>query len=92
MTESDFRVFVTLARCDAAYRQPGFISTQLHRAIGESSTVIVAVKTAIPWGFLLLVPALIAAGSSGFTLAKGGRGGVIGAKVKRIPLIAGNGL
>ena len=34
-----------------------------------SRAVIVAVKTAIPWGFLLLVPALIAAGSSGFTLA-----------------------
>jgi hypothetical protein len=57
-----------------------------------SRAVIVTVKTAIPWGFLLLVPALIAAGSSGFILAKGRRGGVIAAKIKRMPLIAANGL
>jgi hypothetical protein len=53
---------------------------------------IVAVKTAIPWGFLLLVPALITAGGSGLVLAKGRRGGLIGAKGKRMPLIAVNGL
>ena len=57
-----------------------------------SEAVIVAVKTAIPWGFLLLVPALIATGGSGFALAKGRRGGVIGAKVKRMPVIAANGV
>ena len=42
--------------------------------------VVVAVKTAIPWGFLLLIPALAAAGGSGFVLAKGRRAGLIGAK------------
>ncbi len=37
-----------------------------------SHAVVTAVKTAIPWGFLLLIPALAAAaGGSGFALAKG---------------------
>ncbi len=57
-----------------------------------SQAVVTAVKTAIPWGFLLLVPALAAAGGSGFALAKGRRAGLIGVKVKRMPLIAANGV
>lgn len=57
-----------------------------------SEAAVVAVKSAIPWGFLLLIPALIATGGSGFALAKGRRGGPIGAKLKRMPFIAGNGL
>ena len=57
-----------------------------------SQAAVTAVKTAIPWGFLVLVPALAATGGSGFVLAKGRRGGVIGAKIKRMPLIAANGL
>ena len=40
----------------------------------------------------MLVPALAAAGGSGFALAKGRRAGVIGTKIKRMPLIAANGL
>ena len=57
-----------------------------------SQAAVTAVKTAIPWGFLLLIPALAATGGSGFVLAKGRRGGVLGAKIKRMPLIAANGL
>lgn len=53
---------------------------------------IVAVKTAIPYGFLLLVPLLAAAGGSGFALAGGKRVGPIGAKLKRMRMIAANGL
>ncbi len=55
-------------------------------------TTIVAVKTSIPWGFLLLIPALMAAGASGFRLSKGNRRGVVGAKARRMPFIAANGL
>jgi hypothetical protein len=62
--------------------------TELFASHGTDTTV----KTAIPWGFLLLVPALATAGGSGFTLAEGRRGGPIGAKVKRMPLIAANGI
>lgn len=68
-----------------------WLSTALSELFGAEATVI-AVKTAIPWGFLVLVPALMAAGGSGFALAKGRRGGVISAKIKRMPLIAANGL
>jgi hypothetical protein len=57
-----------------------------------SEAVITAVKTAIPWGFLLLIPALAATGGSGFALAKGRRAGPIGAKLKRMPWIAANGV
>jgi hypothetical protein len=54
--------------------------------------LIVAVKSAIPWGFLLLVPALILTGATGLAAAKGRGGRVIEAKQKRMPLIAANGL
>jgi len=57
-----------------------------------SQAVIVAVKTAIRWGFILLIPALGRAGGSGFALAKGRRAGLIGAKLKRTPLIVANGV
>ena len=57
-----------------------------------SQAVVTAVKTAIPWGFLVLIPALAAASGSGFTMAKGRRTGLIGTKIKRMPIIAGNGI
>ena len=57
-----------------------------------SQMLVVVVKTAIPWGFILLIPALMAAGGSGFVLSKGRRTGVIHAKLKRMPFIAANGL
>jgi hypothetical protein len=68
-----------------------WLSTALSDLFG-SRTIVVAVKTAIPWGFLLLIPALAATGASGFALAKGRRAGLIGAKIKRMPFIAANGL
>ena len=40
----------------------------------------------------MLIPALMAAGASGFALSKGRRAGLVGAKVKRMPLIAANGI
>lgn len=68
-----------------------WFSTALTELFGSAATVV-AVKTAIPWGFLLLVPALAATGGSGFALANGRRAGMIGAKIKRMPFIAANGL
>ncbi len=50
------------------------------------------VKTAIPWGFLLLVPTLAVTGGSGFIWQGERRAGLIGAKIKRMPFIAGNGI
>ncbi len=68
-----------------------WLSTALSELFGSEATVI-AVKTAIPWGFLILVPALATAGGSGFALAKGRRAGLVGAKIKRMPFIAANGM
>ena len=68
-----------------------WLSTALAELFASEAT-LVAVKTAIPWGFLVLIPALAAAGGSGFSLAKGRRAGLVGAKVRRMPLIAANGI
>ncbi len=64
----------------------------LSTAASELFASHAVVTTAIPWGFLLLIPALAAAGGSGFALAKGRRAGPIGAKIRRMPLIAANGI
>jgi hypothetical protein len=68
-----------------------WIATVLSELFASEATVV-AVKTAIPWGLLLLVPAIAAAGGSGFALSKGRRSGLIGAKAKRMPVIAANGI
>lgn len=68
-----------------------WLSTALSELFASEAAVI-AVKTAIPWGLLLLVPALAMAGGSGFALAKGRRAGLVGAKARRMPLIAANGI
>lgn len=57
-----------------------------------SEAVVRATKMAIPWGFLLLIPALIATGASGTVLAKGRRGGLAEAKARRMQFAAANGL
>lgn len=68
-----------------------WISTATSELFG-SQALVVAVKTMIPWGFLILVPALAAAGGTGFKLARGRRAGLVGGKAKRMPLIALNGI
>jgi hypothetical protein len=68
-----------------------WLSTAFAELFG-SEEVVVAVKTAIPWGFLLLIPALASAAGSGFALAKGRRAGLVGVKIKRMPWIAANGI
>lgn len=67
----------------------------LSTAISElflGAAAVTTVKTLIPWGFFLLVPALAAAGGSGFRLGRGWRGPLVGAKRKRMPFIAANGV
>lgn len=68
-----------------------WLSTVLTELFGSRSAII-AVKTAIPWGLVLLIPALIAVGASGFALSKGRRVGLVATKLKRMPLIAANGI
>ncbi|MBH5367269.1 hypothetical protein [Bradyrhizobium glycinis] len=68
-----------------------WLSTALTELFAPHETIAL-VKIAIPWGFLLLVPMLAATGGSGFFLAKERRAGLIGAKIKRMPFIASNGI
>ena len=60
--------------------------------LSGSMEAVVAVKTAIPWGFLLLIPALAAAGGTGVSLAGGRAKGLAATKLRRMPVIAANGL
>lgn len=68
-----------------------WLSTLFAELFG-SEAFVVSVKTSIPWGFFVLVPALMTVGGTGFVLSKGGRAGVIGVKLRRMPFIAANGL
>ena len=54
-----------------------------------SDHAIADVKRVIPWGFLLLVPALAITGATGFALAGKRKGRRIRAKKRRMPFIAG---
>lgn len=65
-------------------------STILSETFGDSTT-IVFVKMMNLWGFLVLIPALIIIGGSGFVLAKGQNYGAISAKSKRMKIIVING-
>ncbi|GAB5351587.1 hypothetical protein [Qipengyuania sp. 483] len=60
--------------------------------LSGSMEAVVAVKTAIPWGFLLLIPALAAAGGTGISLVGRRAKGLAATKLKRMPVIAANGL
>ncbi|WCM18272.1 hypothetical protein NDK50_12405 [Paraburkholderia bryophila] len=68
-----------------------WLSTAITEMFASRATVVV-VKMAIPWGFFLPVPALAAAGGSGFVLSKGRLGRLVNAKKRRMPFIAANGL
>jgi hypothetical protein len=57
-----------------------------------SHEAITIVKQAIPWGFIVLIPALALTGASGLSIAKRGTDARVTAKKKRMPFIAGNGL
>jgi hypothetical protein len=68
-----------------------WLATALSEMFGSVET-IVAVKTAIPWGFLLLIPALAATGGTGFILSNGRRPKLISTKIRRTAASAANGL
>jgi hypothetical protein len=68
-----------------------WMATVLSEAFGDTATVT-AVKTAIPWGFLILIPALAATGGSGVALARERTGALVERKRRRMAFIAANGL
>ena len=58
---------------------------------GSHDTVAAKALIVMP-GLLILVPAIAAAGGSGFFLSRSRQGRLVAAKKKRMPLIAANGL
>jgi hypothetical protein len=67
------------------------VSTLAAEAMGGPGTVL-AVKTAILWGLLVLVPALATTGLTGFQMGGRSTHPRIAAKRRRMPFIALNGL
>lgn len=68
-----------------------WLSTAISELFAGAATVT-TVKTLIPWGFIILIPALAAVGGSGMRMGRKMRGPLIGAKKKRMPFIAANGI
>ena len=66
----------------------GTVSAEL---LGSPDT-IAAAKRAILWGFVILIPAMAAAGATGFRLGGNSRNAVVTVKKQRMPFIAANGL
>ncbi|MFC6900570.1 hypothetical protein ACFQGX_35510 [Nonomuraea dietziae] len=57
-----------------------------------SHELVVTVKQAIPWGLIVLIPALALTGASGFSIAGNRSGTRIDGKRRRMLVIAGIGL
>jgi len=53
---------------------------------------VIRLKRILPWGLLLLVPALAVTGATGWLLSRGATSRLITAKARRMPFIAANGL
>lgn len=68
-----------------------WLSTVVAEAFLDNGAVV-AVKTTIPYGFCVLIPALAAAGGTGFRMARAHGTGAVGAKRRRMPFIAANGV
>jgi hypothetical protein len=68
-----------------------WLSTVAVELFGSTAHVVL-VKTTIPWGFLVLIPALAIAGGTGSLLSHGAKGGLVGRKLRRMPVIAANGI
>ena len=66
-------------------------STAASEMFGSVET-ITAVKRAIPWGLLILAPALAITGATGFRMAGVSADHRVLEKKRRMPFIAGNGL
>ena len=69
-----------------------FWTTTVASELFGSSEAVALVKQSIPWGFLVLVPALAIAGASGFAVSRNWKDPRIAKKQRRMPFIAANGI
>ena len=68
-----------------------WVSTVAVELAGSTASVV-AVKRALPWGLLVLVPALAATGITGQLLVRNARGLLVRRKLVRMRLAAANGV
>ena len=69
-----------------------FWTSTLMAELSGQAPAILAVKTGILWGMVVLVPSLAVTGATGFRLAGPKPAGLARAKQRRMPVIAANGL
>jgi hypothetical protein len=74
--------------CIAAF----FVATVLVEMLGDAQAVARLKSLIVMPGLLVLVPAVAAAGGSGFFLARSRQGRLVDAKKRRMPLIGANGI
>ena len=67
-----------------------FLTSTLAVELVGGAEAVTKVKLLIPWGFLLLIPALAVAGGSGFSFRRRGR--KVDAKKRRMAIAAANGI
>lgn len=87
-------MILTLHRAGAVTATALVASFWISTLISElalDTAAVVAVKRAIPWGFLGLVPALALAGITGRRLSGGAPKGLAQRKLRRMPILALNG-
>ncbi|MEX0956519.1 MAG: hypothetical protein WDZ83_15080 [Rhizobiaceae bacterium] len=68
-----------------------FMLASVVTEISGDHQAVAAAKSAIRWGLLALVPALAAAGGSGYRLVGGSAKGLAGVKLARMRIVAANG-
>lgn len=81
-----------IAGCAALVIIALFWSSTVVSELFGTMAQVVTVKTTIPWGFIILIPALAATGITGMRRAGRRKGGLIARKRRRMPFIAANGL
>jgi hypothetical protein len=69
-----------------------FLSTVIVELFGSHESVATVKAVIVMPGLFILVPAIAAAGGSGFYLSRSRQGRLVEAKKKRMPFIAANGL
>lgn len=69
-----------------------FLSSSVVAELWGDPALVATVKQAIAWALLLLVPSLIATGASGYAMVGRPPKGLAATKLKRMRLIAANGI
>ncbi|MDP3823979.1 MAG: hypothetical protein Q8R33_21115 [Burkholderiales bacterium] len=69
-----------------------FLSTVLTELLGSHAAIAQLKAMIVAPGLWIMIPAMVAVGASGMFLGKSRKGRLVGAKRKRMPFIAANGL